>query len=120
MWCHVQLEQKILNGIQHRSTIWRQKKRLRTTTADDNLIRKTFGDIAGGGRAVQKLLKLIHDKPGLADKLLKVAELEDDSGDDEIPPIRSLALMHQAGLTLEQWNMVNEPYFCNTYYIVLI
>ena len=100
----------------HRTTIWRQKKRLRIKTDDDNLIRKTFGDIAGGSRAVQKLLKLIHDKPGLADKLLKVAELEDDSDDDEIPPIRSLALMHQAGLTLEQWNMVNEPYFCNTYF----
>ena len=35
MWFHTQLELKILNGIKHRST------------TNDNLIRKTFGDIAG-------------------------------------------------------------------------
>ena len=68
--------------------------------------------IAGGSRAVKKLLKLIQEKPGLADKLLELAEDEDD-GEDDIPPIRSLALMHQAGLTLEQWNLVNEPYTHN-------
>ena len=48
---------------------------------------------------------MLQANPGLADKLLEHAD--DDKDVDGIPPIRSLALMHQAGLTLEQWNMVN-------------
>ena len=94
--------------IPHRSTYMRQKKRFRTKTDDDNLIRDTFGDILGGGRNVKKLLKLVQANPGLADKLLEHADDDKDSDVDGIPPIRSLALMHQAGLTLEQWNMVNK------------
>ena len=86
----------------------RQKRRFRTKTDNDNLIRDTFGDILGGGRNVKKLLKLIQANPGLADKLLEHADDDKDSDVDGIPPIRSLALMHQAGLTLEQWNMVNK------------
>jgi hypothetical protein len=93
--------------IPHRSTYMRQKKRFRTKTDDDNLIRDTFGDILGGGRKVKKLLKMIQANPGLVDKLLEHTEDDKDS-DVGIPPIRSLALMHQAGLTLEQWNMVNK------------